>query len=204
MTMQPDRRIGWGFWFKWVFVNAVAFTVASALANDIANAAFRFLWAIDVMYMSFEVSSTNILGGMIFGAINGILIGAVQSLVLHRNFRQAGRWAAATGLGASLAAGINNFGAITAQTTFPIFVPGIVLGIFVGAAQWVILRQRFSDSGWWILASAICFGIITVASFWLDPHLTESLAHGLDGIIYGSITGLVLVHLYNHPKQQFA
>ena len=201
MTVQTDRRLEWGFWLKWVFINAVAFTVAYTLANDIANIVFQLLYSMHVMYVSFEVSSTNVFAAMVFGAIYGILIGAVQSLALHGRFRQATQWAIATGLGESLAVGLNNFGAMTAMTAFPIFVPGVVIGIFVGIAQWVILRRKFSNSEWWILASAISFGVIIVASFWLGSHPTEAIARCLNGIIFGAITGLVLVYLYNHPKQ---
>jgi hypothetical protein len=201
MTVQQDRKVGWGFWLKWVFANAVAFTIAYALANDIANIVLQLLSSMQVMYVSFEVSSTNVFAAMVFGAIYGILIGAVQSLVLHRHFRQAGRWSVATGLGESLAAGLNNFGAMTAMTAFPIFVPGVVIGIFIGTAQWIILRRQFSNSEWWILANAISFGVIIVVSFRLGSHPTESIAHCINGIIFGAITGPVLVYLYNHPKQ---
>ena len=39
-------------------------------------------------------------------------------------------------------------------------VLGIVMGTIGGFAQWVVLRERISGAGWWILASALGFATV--------------------------------------------
>ena len=36
---------------------------------------------------------------------------------------------------------------------------GAVIGIFIGIAQWLVLKGRIHRAGWWILASIIGFGL---------------------------------------------
>src|SRR5262249_3301040 len=61
------------------------------------------------------------------------------------------------------------------------------VGVFLGAAQWVVMRRRISSSQWWILATAIGLVFDTFASGHIDFGI-EILA----GIALGTTQWLVL------------
>ncbi len=70
---------------------------------------------------------------------------------------------------------------------------GIVPGIVVGVLQWLVLRQRVSGAGWWVLASAAAgYGIL--AGF---IGYSESLSFGtllrFTGVVAlgGAVTGIL-------------
>jgi hypothetical protein len=71
---------------------------------------------------------------------------------------------------------------------------GIMLGIGVGILQWLVLRQRVSGVGWWILASVAAGYGIFLASF---IGISESLSFGLflrfTGVaaLGGAVTGIL-------------
>jgi len=66
----------------------------------------------------------------------------------------------------------------------------IGVGVFVGAAQWVVLRRYFSQAWWWILASTagwiVGWAIITSGLF-LSPGSGPFTA-----IVSGAIFGLTM------------
>ena len=73
---------------------------------------------------------------------------------------------------------------------------GIVLGTTVGLMQWIVLRQRLSGTGLWILASAVSgLGIFQAGVFFGFSTSYESLAalFGWIGIVAlaGLVTGIL-------------
>ena len=107
----------------------------------------------------------------------------------------SGRWVWATtagycvGVGLSLAAGIPmaSFLAQAAGWVETVIkgVFGVVLGVVLGTAQWMLLRRRARGSGWWVLANAVGY--------------SASEATGGGGAVIGAITGLALILLLRRP-----
>jgi hypothetical protein len=87
-------------------------------------------------------------------------------------------------LGAYMAYGLfdrDTFDAIMGVTL------GIVMGAIGGFAQWVVLRERITGAGWWVLASALGFA----AFFGLSGVVPSNGNPAMTGIIGAVAFGLV-------------
>jgi hypothetical protein len=60
----------------------------------------------------------------------------------------------------------------------------LIVGGMTGLTQWFVLRQRVSQAGWWILASALGWALGWSIVVFLPPALL-----GLNGLILGATTG---------------
>ena len=60
----------------------------------------------------------------------------------------------------------------------------LIVGGMTGLMQWFVLRHRFSQAGWWILASALGWALGWSVIVFLPPALL-----GLGGLILGTATG---------------
>ena len=104
------------------------------------------------------------------GAIAGLVIGTAQWLVLRRIGVDA-RWIAATAAG--LAAGLGLAFAIFGygSTVGDLAVVGAVTGLFVGIAQWWLLRDVLDGTLVWIPASAAfwALGWTVTTAIGVDP-----------------------------------
>jgi len=49
----------------------------------------------------------------------------------------------------------------------------IVLSGVIGLSQWLFLRQRISNAGWWIFASILGWGLVSLGA--LSPVKNESI-----------------------------
>ena len=67
---------------------------------------------------------------------------------------------------------------------------GAVIGIFIGIAQWLILKGRIHRAGWWILATIIGFGLGKAVGDAVAQAVTGALGFGLDGAVIGSSLGV--------------
>ena len=65
-----------------------------------------------------------------------------------------------------------------------------VLGGFIGAAQWLILRGRLQRAGWWILATAAGLWAGTTLAFRLTGMRLPILPYQL--LLGGAVTGFIL------------
>ncbi len=99
------------------------------------------------------------------GTVEGLVLGAAQSLVLGREFLGFSRtaWTLATGLGAGFAWSVG----MLPSTAYPLWqdwslwvvVPlGVVLGLLllvsIGLAQWLVLRRHVARSRTWVPVNA--------------------------------------------------
>lgn len=133
-------------------------------------------------------------GGLFFPGIallaSGVTAGVFQWFVLQHRIHQPVRWVIATAAGWIPGYFIVLLG-IPAE--LDIFY-GVVLGLLVGAAQWLVLRQELHWAGWWIAFSIIGWttGLVLLPGFLLT------------GIMAGALTGLALEILLRDPKLQSA
>ncbi len=172
MTALASRpsSIGWRFWVAWM------------LATTMAAIAFLVVvWPVNSM-----MGPAGPLGGTTppgpRGAavwIEGILMGAVlglgQWLVLRKYLPGSGWWVLATAIGYLLSGLVGRLLPIGLSNLQSVLLP-LESGIALGISQWVVLRQRLNQAGWWIVFSitgwALGFGLtpaMYLARVYIEP-----------------------------------
>jgi hypothetical protein len=65
----------------------------------------------------------------------------------------------------------------------------LLIGLALGAAQWLLLRRRVAGAGWWIVANLLGWGLVypLVGNSW--NNLVEMMMLGL---VPGTVTAIVL------------
>ena len=188
MTKKRRISVDWSVWLQWVFASglggAVGFALADAVLDTFSEALYKAMAEI-----------------VIFGLL-GAAMGTLQWLVLRRHFFQAGWWVAASSVGGTLIGIIGVFYGSELQVNM-VLAYGLV-GIILGALQWLVLRRRISRSGWWMVVSPLGWALAVPVVRSLDRlglmrGLTETigliLGFGLAGTVVGIVTGGLLVWL---------
>jgi hypothetical protein len=157
------------------------------------------------------------------GSLAGAVLGACQWTAIGPHLpREKARWIAHTTAASAFTWTLGVFGSAAAQapeaTCTPVGVVlasvmpvGMLVGAAIGAAQWLILRRRYEDSGWWLLANTLGWALGTMSAFtWMvrcpQPESAAALAvlgttAGLiAGLVTGGVTGLGLVAIVTRPK----
>jgi hypothetical protein len=122
----------------------------------------------------------------------GVVIGIGQWLVLRRFMFEPGWWVWASSIGWGVGwavivvveiipadAGIAGSGVI-----------GLIFGLLLGTAQWLVLRQHVYGAGWWVLASTVGWAIA----------FTGLLGQTVIGVVAGIVTGLAMDLLLRFPR----
>ncbi|MFL7794718.1 MAG: hypothetical protein AB8I69_21420 [Anaerolineae bacterium] len=171
-----STRVGWSFWLLWV----LASTVGGIAGNSIATSSAKS-WAV---------------AGTLIGAGTGIM----QWLLLQREIPRAAWWipASAVGgaLGLSAGMGLSERGVFVCGS----LSGGVWIGILTGIPQWFILGRRVSQSGWWVLASILAWGVGWNVGFAIAPGTAAGA--GMTFAITGAVTGLALIWLLSHQELQ--
>jgi hypothetical protein len=72
----------------------------------------------------------------------------------------------------------------------------VIGGIIIGLAQWLVLKQHFSQMGWWIFASMISWGLLAGSPLgalgWVVPKVMSIPIRIVFGIIDGAIAGVII------------
>ena len=179
--MPADRRrVGWRLWLWWVLASSVGWILG--LAGGFA-AGFAIGGAV-----------SGIASQGAFGAVLGASIGMLQWVVLRRQISRAGWWILATTLGMGGGFALISSVTLPVSATFgggPLYglVNGGLVGILVGAMQWLVLRQQSSRAGWWVLASVLGTGV----GFALDQVVGQ--------LVGTAVTGTALVWLSRQLAQ---
>jgi hypothetical protein len=147
---------------------------------------------------------------VIFGFL-GTAMGTLQWLVLRRHFSQAGWWVAASAVGGTLVGiGGASYGS---KVQVNLVILYSLVGIILGALQWLVLRRRISRSGWWVVASlfgwALAVSIVqSLDQFGLMRGLSETIGlifgFGLAGTVVGIVTGGLLGWLLSQSSGRTA
>ena len=117
----------------------------------------------------------------------GLAIGILQWFLLQRRFKKAWQWILATAAGWTVGSAIV-YAAIPQGMDF---LSGLLIGLSIGLAQWLILRREVQWAGWWIVINVIAW---TTGLAFL-PGLFST------GALVGLITATALALLLNVPKQ---
>jgi len=233
---KPHPKPGWGFWLLWVLANAFG-----GIAGLVAGSVLSIGLAIGAALVSavFAGHDAPVLFSAVwtavflvaFGTALGITIGFAQWLMLRQYVRKAGWWvlASAAGwtiwcLGIAVATALTNLN----ETVSEVKVANAILvaatgsiGLVVGCSQWVVLRRRVRNAGWWILASMAGWAMvgyllatqgvtIGIGGDQLHPTTVDTtsglllLVGGIVGpnAMSSSLTGAVLIWLLRQPRPE--
>ncbi len=106
----------------------------------------------------------------------GPIIGITQAFVLRTYVSEARRWVTATAWG-WLAAWFVLYLVLPGDINL---VSGLVLGLGMGAGQWLVMRQWFDRPGWWVVLSGTAWA---VAASGLFPVYLVGLVAGLGTVM---------------------
>jgi len=168
----------------------------SVLGRDRAVQHFCVEWtAASLVFWILGIAVTDALGidvswngvGVASGAVNGIVSGITQWIVLRNRIRGAGWWLLAS-IGGGLVSGVVSL-AVEAVAGVDELVAGIIAGavrgVIAGTAQWFLLENQVHHAGWWILASTV------------GGSLGWMLV--MTKVLVDAITGFVLANLLQRP-----
>jgi hypothetical protein len=181
----PDGPLGtgWGFWLRWVLASIAG-------------------WAVGGLMPGLGSYRDIIVAGYAAVAVGAILTGVLQWLVLRRDVARAGGWALA-GIVAVAIVGLVVFGVGVINVDIG-WVLGVALfGTMVGGLQWMVLRRQVARAGWWVLASTVAWfaamagGALAAVDAQYGRH--PVLGWVALGVVYGAITGSVLVWMLRQP-----
>ena len=183
MAGEPEKGDllppGCGLWFGWLIAS-----VAGALLGWIIGWQASFI-------VPGGVST------LVLGFTMGLLLGAMQWLVLRAHIKGSGWWVFVSALGWAVGFSIGVELALRLGLTDVLFglVVGIFTGITLGIFQWIILRRQVPNAGWWVPASTFAW---TSSLLYYRPGITGVGA--FYGILSGLVTATVLLWLLYRPE----
>ena len=154
-----------GYFSIWVFMSSV-----DGKVGPISEAAFIFL--------SF-----------------GVFLPLAQWFIIRKFLPKSHEWLIASVIGVLISAGIG-FGifSLTIDASQEIGNVGkaTLFGAMIGVAQWAYLRQHTHNAAWWILSSALGWGIMSLSTGMIVDGFLELVMFGLTPVTF---TGVAIVYL---------
>jgi hypothetical protein len=146
-------------------------------------------WAFIVIWMA-ATTIAWLIGGFLGPGISlfltGLAMGALQWIPLQKRLPQPARWIVATAAGWALA----QIELILVNPGQAAFLTGIIVGLCVGIAQWLVLHSHYHFAGWWIVMNVVAW----TTGFGLLPGAINT------GMLPGFITAITLDLLLRSPK----
>ncbi|MDM8532109.1 hypothetical protein QUF63_13135 [Anaerolineales bacterium HSG25] len=138
--------------------------------------------------------------------ITGAIFGIGQWLILRHYIHNAETWILATIIAWGIADNLALFMRYSDVHVILFYGSALVLGI----GQWLVLRQQFPKSSWWIPVSAIGWGAVAflMSRSGTGPSILPIIDSSpeveamLDGLVYGAITGALLIWLIHRQRKQ--
>lgn len=182
-----SKKVGRYFWWLWL------------VANILGNALLPMLVWQDPYDLRSQIVINEIL--------HAVGISISQSVMLRDRFAREAWWLPLTLLGWLVGLIIIFFvPALTLRSqgqNLPdisrLFVSFAIIGTIVGICQWQLLRG-FRAAGLWLFVSAIALSLSVVGLYLGYMAKSTLLANILQGLIYGSITGLFMIKILRSAK----
>ena len=189
-----QMNTGRGYWLAWFLASLMGYGMGAVLGA-------AFAWGV------FPTGTFDAVNGTALGIVMGATGGYFQWVVLRERIAGAGLWGLASALGLGLAMGAS----AAANPAENPAMAGVFMAFAFGAAggilQWLILRRKVPQAGWWLLANLLgsLFAAIAVpiAAALGDAGYEDLgvLAFGLVfGVGNGAITGAALIWLLRQPS----
>ena len=162
MTANNEKP-RWFFYLLWILLTLLCVPIAFFL--DLIILRIIILFVGDFIYVDGVRHITeDYLYMYTFIPIVGFLTGALQYGLLRRYLPHMGWWVAMTMGGWLLGVFLDLIPGWLGWTS-PLFTGGlafVVLGLSIGAGQWLLLRRRLSRAGWWIGANVAGWGLLAL------------------------------------------
>jgi hypothetical protein len=197
--MSTMRSIvkGFLFWILWIFATLTGLMVYWALFR--ASGVEPELVSLLESWIGIEGSNLRVFEFVtngLLGLFEGLLLGLFHWVVLKNRIKRALAWVPATAFGYAL--GLVGFWAIFVLITgnrLPQGTPldwafelGLLrsglIGLMMGALQWLVLRGQFKGHGWWLPVVLVAM----IGSWFSQWFLSEGLAF----VTLGAVTGIPL------------
>jgi len=190
---DKQKQYDWAFGLLWLITCAVGVAIGGSLA-------FLSMWGVGEAVGN--VAGENV-GGMVAGLLFGFLfaLGANvgPGILLVRKGISAARWiiygSVAAALSVSITLGLAFNVVDEMSEAASAVVIALALGLPIGIAQWLLLRQRgMSANGWPLISTAAYFLVaIIITTTSEDSNMPLILASA--GLILGAVTGLGMMWL---------
>jgi hypothetical protein len=175
-TARPPSRNWWDWelWLRWTFANVAGEVLGLGLVGAIAVVMVLTIGDPETALVALTMAGVMIAAG----ALEGVIVGYAQWLVLRRRLCRLSRreWVTATAIGAFLAWAIGmapstlmaldqNAGSSPPPEMSDALkyalasVMGVVLGTILGAPQWRVLRRYASGASMWVWANAAAWAV---------------------------------------------
>jgi hypothetical protein len=137
----------------------------------------------------------SVMPALIGGALTGAGIGFAQWLMLRRSLGVGPEWIAATGVGLALGLAIGAVVVGYETTTSQLAIMGAISGAFVGIAQGLLLRKKFSLWYVWMAAMPVLWtlGWIVTDASGIDVAKQFTVFGASGAVVFATLSGLLLV-----------
>ena len=146
-----------------------------------------------------EFLSTAFVDGLVIGTAVGI----AQGLVLRKRIAPVLPWVALSIVGFAIGKLVTDLVGQAVPEPLGVVLGGAVIGLSAGMAQWLILRRRFPQAGWWIGANGLGWAAgwsLISAAEGSDVSVAMIYAVGAAGAaLVGIVTGIALIGLVREP-----
>ena len=161
---QPD----WFFYPAWAVVSLVSMLVSWFATFFATNAATN--WIGDTIQVNGQTRFTeDVLFLYVFFLIFCLLSGVFQFLLLRLYLPEMGGWVSATMAGCVLVFVMMAMMQRIIGGNFLLIWNGALafasIGGLIGLSQWVFLRRRIPNAGWWVLAGILGWGLAVLGRF---------------------------------------
>ena len=196
--IMNNEKPRWSFYFIWIILTSLCIPIAFFLNLVVLKIIIQFVG--DFIYVNGVRHITeDYLFLYTFIPMVGLLTGILQYGLLRRYLPRMSWWVLATTAGWLLGvllivlSGWLKFidGSFNLDLTF------ILMGLAIGMSQWLLLRQRLPQAGWWIAANIIGWGLLALITAENTVDQFQLMAMGL---LPACVTAAILALLMNQVQ----
>jgi hypothetical protein len=195
--MAAKKEADWSF-YSWWILSAIAGVGLALGVMYVLIALIVQVVGDTVVVNGVRRITEDYVATYVFLPILGLSLGLVQYAVLRPYLPRMGYWALLT------------FAAFVALGTVPLMLRPLLLrlgvgetarqsvipatmyiltGLTLGGAQWLLLRRRVADAGWWIVANTAGWGLLYLI---VGNSLNDLMEVFVLGVIPAAVTAVVL------------
>jgi len=137
----------------------------------------------------------------------GFLISLAQWIILRKYSIRLYKWSIVTIFGYMISILLLGVLQLEVYNLSSVFLHSLIVAVVLGFMQFLVLRQKFIKSGYWIIAIFLAWFFMDLITMLLfkDIRPRENLlfivVNGVNGLIFGSITGIFLIRLIQLNEQ---